>query len=275
MIDCIVSSKDRACQLDLTLRSMALNYKELSKITVLYKASDPEYQKGYDVLMSTDYGVPIEYVSETSYGSDYRKILSQLTAPYFMGFNDDNMVITDEPVGLLLELLKTDDTICTASLRLNPNYNYCQPANKYLEIPEFIVKDKYLKWDWTKVDPFTCWGYPHPGDNNIYRMEYYKELISRCTLSSPSIEGEICCKVNKTKPYLVSLLNTKILTTVNNITNDWGNNPTLKEEEYSLSFLNKLYLEGKRIDLQDIIDNNRNPTSGWTDYKWKYLNGKD
>ena len=53
-INIIVFSKDRACQLDLHLRSLAANFKEFqeNEISVVYDFSDLEYIEGYQKLIA-------------------------------------------------------------------------------------------------------------------------------------------------------------------------------------------------------------------------------
>ena len=47
MIDTIIFTKDRACQLDLLLQSIVKNGNNLFNINILYEASSQEYKDGY------------------------------------------------------------------------------------------------------------------------------------------------------------------------------------------------------------------------------------
>jgi hypothetical protein len=68
MLNIIVFSKDRACQLELFLRSMKYYFKEFyeSKINVLYTYSNDSFKNGYDKLIEIHNDDNINYIKETT-----------------------------------------------------------------------------------------------------------------------------------------------------------------------------------------------------------------
>ena len=75
MIKAIVFSKDRAMQLDATLRSLYLHCRDvqLAEIHVLYRASTPKYEAQYHLLAQAY--PQVDFVSEKSFREDVEEIL--------------------------------------------------------------------------------------------------------------------------------------------------------------------------------------------------------
>ena len=136
MIDCIILSKNRACQLELLIRSIRKNFKEIDVINVLYTSSNADFEAGYEKLynMTED----LTWFKEMNFASNYLSILGQVKTKYMMNFCDDNVVINDLPVGELLNEYDKNPKIISASLRLNTKYIYCHPAETYFSLPKFI-----------------------------------------------------------------------------------------------------------------------------------------
>ena len=67
MLNIIVFSKNRSCQLELFLRSMKLYFKEFNehKINILYTYSNDKFKEGYDKVISIHNDKNINYIKET------------------------------------------------------------------------------------------------------------------------------------------------------------------------------------------------------------------
>ena len=268
MITGIILSKDRAFQCDLLIQSIRQNFKEVERIYVLYQTSYKEYDIGYNLIKYKN----VYLIPETNFDVDYKTILNSVCTDYVLNFCDDNVIISETGVGYLLEQLKQRPEVVSASLRLHENYNYCYPAKKQITIPTLIKKRGVIEWDWTKYDPHTCWGYPHPIDNNIYLTDYFKSVIKRCGLKTPCIEAEINRKRPQSKPIMIALNETKILTITHNTAQSW--NPAMinsGDNEYSIQSLNDMFLSNYTADLKDIMLNNKKVNSGWNEYKWQFV----
>ena len=71
MIDALVFSKDRACQLDLLLRSIDRHAAEMySSLTVLWRASSREFARGYAIAFSEHAGA--KFILETDFEAQVR-----------------------------------------------------------------------------------------------------------------------------------------------------------------------------------------------------------
>ena len=68
MLNIVCYSKNRACQLELLLRSMNKFWKHNHQINVLYTYTDDEYEKGYDILI--DEYKNINFVLEKNFKKD-------------------------------------------------------------------------------------------------------------------------------------------------------------------------------------------------------------
>lgn len=73
-IHCIVFSKDRALQLDATLRSFFLHCADAAQVTVLYKTSSPRHAAQYQRLQNHYPGV--KFVEEKDFRSDLLDLLN-------------------------------------------------------------------------------------------------------------------------------------------------------------------------------------------------------
>jgi hypothetical protein len=269
-IDGIILSKNRASQLDLLISSIRKNFKEIHDISVIYTYSDDFYKQGYEKVINKHKNV--RFIKENIFRDDYLSVLNGIKTDFMLNFCDDNFILHDMSVDKVVDEYRRDDKIISASLRLSKKYKYCYTQNKYFDMPSFISEDSLLKWDWTKCNPESDWGYPYPIDNNLYSTSYYKQLISQCTLKNPCIEGEINRKRNYSKPHMISLPEIKIITITNNKAQTWGANRCYDKQEYSLENLNKLYLENMIIDAEEIenkIDLNT-LNACHIEYDWKF-----
>ena len=272
-LNVIVTSKNRPAQLDLLLRSMIKNFKEIKKIHVLYKSTTNDFDAGYELLKEKLNLDNIFYVKEKNFKGDYLSILNNITTNFFMNFCDDNVVIDDFGIDFLLKAFESDEDIINVSLRLNPKYNFCYTAQKNIDIPDFEAKENYIKWDWTKCDPNLDWGYCQPQDTNIYKTNEYKNLVSKFNIHNACIEDELHISRNRNKKYMIAPTKTKIITIANNRAQDWNANMFhSKKQEYSLENLTLLYLNKKQIRLDDIEQlKNKDILQGHLEYDFQFV----
>ena len=91
MLNIIIFSKDRACQLELLLRSMKLYFAEFSqhKINILYTYSNDSFKKGYEKLFKIHNDTNINYIRETAKFKEHVVLLLNQDNPYTILFVDD------------------------------------------------------------------------------------------------------------------------------------------------------------------------------------------
>lgn len=271
MIHGIILSKDRAFQCDLLIKSIRDNFKEVDKIDVLYTYSNDVFKDAYERMIFFK-DEKTTFHKEETFAIDYKRILSNVKTYYIINFCDDNVVVNNAGVKDIIDNLSKKKELSSASLRLHDKYDYCYPAKKNIEIPQLNKCFNCIEWDWTKCEPHTCWGYPHPIDSNIYLTEYFKSVVDKCELKTPCIEAEINRKRDKTKPYMIALNVSKIISITHNTAQDW-NKAMINSgyDEYSLLALNSKYWSGYIADLQDIMFNHKTINTGWSEYKWGFL----
>ena len=168
MIDIIIFSKDRACQLQALLRSLEEKLKIEYTVTVLYTETSDLFKSAYEKLFLRDFK-NTSYILESDFESDLKNILF-LRKTKFMMFLVDDIIIKDVvEYDDVFKKFEEDKSIMSLSLRLGKNINYCYNKNKYCSIPKFI-DDKYNIWKW-REEPAGDWSYPMSVDGNIFRRE--------------------------------------------------------------------------------------------------------
>ncbi len=254
-VDMLVWSKDRACQLDLMLRSIKDNFKNYGRIYVRYDYSNPEFKKGYEKIKNKDYGIPIVYVERNSdltiddFEKNMKSIINGFKSEYMVCVCDDDVFIRPTLVDEIFNYF--EDDVCAVSLRMSEDIKFCYGTQKDSPLPDFLpCEGNFLKWDWAKSDPTTDWGYPGAVNINIYRTEWYREVIKDLTFNNPNV---LECLFNKNrqwfKPYLLSFKKTRILNIpVNQIQTVCKTNPFGKDHCYTQKELNDKWLAGVIID---------------------------
>lgn len=250
MIAAIIFSKDRACQLDLLLRGVLQNGRGMFVPTVLYTASMPEFQRGYDLLMRRC-GLEVMFLREKDFCSDVVGIAEQNWTDFLVCFTDDGILYRRLPVSeeeILHQL--ADDTICF-SLRIGKNTmleRYWEGKEvedfKYSEFADFI------KWNQKDYSGSTHFGYPFSLDGHVFRREeilgYLKQLGH---FSGPNdLEGALATFRKEARPNMVALKESVLVVNpVNRVqdvcknVNGWFFGATPQE-------LNERYLAGEIID---------------------------
>jgi len=256
-LDVLIWSKDRACQLDLLLRSIKDNFLNYNKIFVRYDYSTPEFQKGYEKVMKKDYKLPIEYIKKESFEKDTKEIINnKFTTTHILNLCDDDIFIRLTNVTSIIK--KLDKNTCAISLRMSKDITYCYGTQKPCSLPQFKPCAKFLKWEWAKSDPATDWGYPSAVNIHIYKTDWFRKAIKNLSFDTPN-KLEYLFNTNRTlfKSDIVSFQKTHILNIpVNQVQTLCPTNPFGKKYAYTKEELNKKWLEGKVIDTSNIYNYN-------------------
>lgn len=252
--DAIYFSKDRACQLDLLLKSSEqFAFNHLNTIYALYKHSNDNFKKGYEKLINKQFkNLNIQWISETNFYTDFKEILiNKIKTKYFLPCSDDNVFINHIKFQDVDEFLKEDEI--GFSLRLGKGLEYCQPASLNMEEPEFEeLPDNVLRWNWTLGDERVCYYYPNPIDSQIYQTSYFISKVF--TLKSFKLPAEIEVQMNhnrdESKPFIKSFDASKLISIPANTARD---NTPCSNLGISLEELNEKFLTGWIIDLDQCI----------------------
>ncbi|HUI92888.1 MAG TPA: hypothetical protein VLX68_11630 [Chitinivibrionales bacterium] len=182
----LIFSKDRACQLDSLLRSIRDHFKTAyASITVLYKATGSEFEKGYDVVKRNPAIEKQSWIAEKSFQNDVRAICGNLdTESLVMFLVDDDIMF--RPCAIDNVLNAFSDEHLFISLRASRTYAGDTP-------PEFIIHGPYLEWKWNySKRRWVTWNYPFSVDGNIYHVKHIQKIIKKIVFEAPnSFEGRM------------------------------------------------------------------------------------
>ncbi|MEM9081046.1 MAG: hypothetical protein AAGC74_10180 [Verrucomicrobiota bacterium] len=209
----IVFSKNRACQLELLLRSLTEQMADSSQlfISVLYFADTPEFTQGYATVQSLF--PDVHFVEEEKNRSLNQQLLSllQMKEMELLTYLVDDLVfinsfsLSDPP----FQQFARDPDIAAISLRLNPNVTLCQPQGKSYRPPpldsnnvwRWKPKEKILnacldKWKLLKYfRPRGDWAHPMYVDGNVWRLgeylDYFQDLpeVRKVTKLEPAMSA--------------------------------------------------------------------------------------
>lgn len=148
-VNFVVFSKNRACQLDLLLRSATAMFKEIAtcRLTVLYKATGVEYQRGYELVGASHERVALlPDDPRQPINRRLRDILDDRHYRFCSMLVDDDVFVrpfsaTDRP----FVSLDDNPSIAAVSTRLHPRVTYCQPLGVTVA-PPHIDPNGVFKW---------------------------------------------------------------------------------------------------------------------------------
>jgi hypothetical protein len=248
MINIVIFSKDRACQLELFIRSMKIFFIEhmLCKVFILYTYSNEEFKKGYDRTIS--YHPEFKYVPED--GSGFKKQLIEIldASVHATMFLVDDIVFKDYFFIRSPEMrtfMSRDDIACL-SLRMCPRINYCY-TEKRLTPPPVISNEGIWNWVGQPGD----WGYPNSLDSCVYKTSQIIDLIRSMNYWNPNtFEGSWANHPPLNRPYMICFKESKIINNPANRVQTANNNHC---GNISAGFLNTQYLNEHLIALRPFV----------------------
>jgi len=238
-----IFSKDRACQLELLLRSMKKYFKECNqfRISILYTYSNENFRRGYELTKQKH--PEFNYIKEESFKNNLLSVIDE-NKKYTTFFVDDN--IFKEPFSIEdneFKLLENDSVVCL-SLRLHPNLTYCYPAKIQQRKPE-LIDECILPWVGKEGD----FGYPMSVDGHIVRTSDIIDMLRLNGYSNPnSLEGGLAANPIR-KPFMVMYQKSIIMNNPVNKVQNFNNNVF---GDVSQEFINEQYLDGKIISMSNI-----------------------
>ena len=261
MINITIFSKDRACQLELLLRSMKVMFAEFDRffINILYTYSADEFQRGYAKLIESYSHVTDSNVNFILQQGAFKDQLLSLITPvnqFTVFFVDDDYF--KEKFSLdnntsFFAFSISDEIVCY-SLRVHPKLSFCYPMNAPMPAPEFIKIDGSYRWNWTVCDQALDFGYPMSLDGHIFKTDDILPLLRSLEYDCPNrLESVLSFNPIK-KPYMICDEKSAIMNIPANIVQTGRN----LHGKISAHFLNFEYLEGKVINYEKLkFFNNR------------------
>ncbi len=245
MLNILVFSKDRACQLDLTLTTYKKYFKEWKqqKLSIIYKYSSPFYQAGYDLVKKLH--PEFTWVVESNFQRDTINAFNMGGRPYTSLLVDDDVFVDNFSLAdPEIQLFFNNKNILCVSPRLAPYVNYCYTQNQPQPQPIFNA-DRTWNWNGAIHD----WGYPMSiASFHIFRTEDISRQINTINYVSPSYLEGVCLAPNPplNRPLMICYEQAKCICSTNNRVQNANNNRT--ENNAPLDVLNTLFISGKRLN---------------------------
>jgi hypothetical protein len=250
MNSALVFSKNRACQLDLLLRSVKFHADELfDQIIVLWTATDAEYEAGYGRLFAAH---EVDFVRQDDFMEQTLGILD-LACDHHCFLTDDSVFY--RPIGGLTrpeQALKMEEILCF-SLRLGLNTGQCYPLRRIQGLPTFEVADDLLVWDWREGD--ADFGYMGSLDGHLFRRDDLLDMLDGTRVfRNPNQLEEVLQSETRTmlSPYASCHRESHLVGIPVNRVNETHPNRYGEDHEASERDLNSVYLEGKILDLDSV-----------------------
>jgi hypothetical protein len=257
MINCLIFSKNRAMQLELLLRSIETNFKEIDKATILFTGDSSSFLEGYNKVKSI-YS-KYTWIKEHNLEVDIKSILSDFDMLYSLIFVDDEIVVRNQKIEEGMKILKNRPDIHCLSLRMGKNINYTYTTNVASSPPTFETIQSgginFNVWNWKTSIPSSDWEYPSCINSHIYRTEFLKTNISNISFSNVNkLEETLHTKRNEFPLNMMCFDESKTISVANNLVQNTHKNRNLNDPTFSPKNLNKKFLEKYIIKAEDFYN---------------------
>jgi hypothetical protein len=236
---CIIVSKDRAMQLDACLRSAEQNAPFTGEIFVVYKATTPEFEEGYQLLAQS---TRARLLPERDFRSDVMDLIDP-TVSNTVFLMDDNLCFR-RPSGQV----SPGDQVAAVNLRLGLNTTYCYALDRDQPIPNLVSDGDLIAWDWRSAsDDFS---YPMSIDGSIFNTRLLLRMLARARFRNPNeLEEELHLRRHLAPPWLVSFRQSSVVGIPVNLVNATHHNRAGTDPSLAPAALNARFLAGERIAL--------------------------
>jgi len=258
----IISSYNRAAQLDLLVSSTDDHFQKCEQTKILWRADNDFYKKGYDKFFSKYFNIDIgqDYLiecEEKNYKEDLLKLIRESKTEYILMNSDDNVFIdrVDFEIYSTKKFNLPEDHVAF-SLRMGCYINYCLPAKLEVIPPPFKYweSSNFISWNWTECDRRTAYGYPQPYDSNIYKKRWLLKMLKDKEFNNPyELENALNTNRDMTKPWMVSFKRPKLISLMANTTGQ-NDNPNMKGTGQTIEEINQLWLDFNRISKKKIYE---------------------
>jgi hypothetical protein len=263
LLNGIVFSKDRPMQLDLLLESILLNFNvEDYKLNILYKASNDDFQKGYDLLIKKY--LQFNFKKEESFKQDLLSLFQDSIYTVFL--TDDDIIYqsfkfnNDE----LHNIFMITNANCF-SLRLGLNTLNCYTMQRLNKINNYKTHNFYFDIDliepvisWKVSDGTNDYAYPMSVDGHIFKTDFIKYLCETLEYSNPNLFEAFLSNFSRPEMIISSYENSKLVNSPINRVQQTFENISGRQYSYSAEDLNEMYLDGVLIDLKKMNFNEIN-----------------
>ena len=261
LINTVIFSKDRACQLEALLRSLreqVPDWKSRGLWSVVFTASSPRFDEGYRLLRENPATKGVEFLDERAQGAPFADLVRSTMrrqraangAQHCMFLVDDMLFKAPWPQdgGKPMRRLLKDKTVLCLSLRMCKRYDYCYARRKDMKLPRF---DWWGRWNWTKSR--LDWGYPMSVDGHVFRYDDLLPLVERVSFRHPnSFEAALAENPIRQRPRMVCYPEAVVVNLPINLVQTELKNRAGEQHGISTEALNDAFLAGRRVDLAPV-----------------------
>ncbi|MBI5799635.1 MAG: glycosyltransferase [Verrucomicrobia bacterium] len=249
-ITAVIFSKDRALQLDATIRSFYRHCRDAgrAKLRVLHCASDTAHRVQYAAL-TREYPAA-EFIAEQRFKTDLLQSIAGADQVLFLV--DDNLFVRDFTLAELSAQLAIEPRAVGHSLRLGRNTTYCYPLNRAQALPTFAEPGAAtLAFAWPGAD---CdFAYPLEVSSSLYRLADLRPLLESLDFNNPNtLEArlaESAPRFRESHPLLLCVPQSlTFCAPVNKVQADFNNRAGARNE-LSPATLARLFAEGQRVNV--------------------------
>ena len=264
MLNCILFSRNRACQLDAFLRSLKIfwkDWKDYTKISVIWAYEGEQFLTAYEKVFKDN--PDINFVDQTN--KNFKQVMIEQTdpnIPFMVQFVDD--IIFINPFTLKcpeFETFKNESETTCLSLRVHPGLTYCYMRNTFMPSPHWVSEGK---WAWLNLPGE--FGYPYSQDGHIFRTEDLLPCIKEQPYSHPNALEDKMTYFTVRRPFMRCFQKAKI---INIPANRVGQNIYNRVGNVSAEFLNEQFLKELRIDIKPFYGLQTNAVHCELEYKWE------
>ena len=218
------------------------------EIDIIYTWSNEKYKEAYDKLIKIS-DSHIQWVIETRDLQTETEFLINQEKNNHICFSTDDMVFWREPEGLA-KLPEFDHEVFSYRLGQNTVVQDCHRRTFQPPLCQPHRVDCYVGWDIRGYHPLHNYGYPLALDTHVFTKRKFLELSERFVWNNTnSLESGLHKYSNET--YIIYSYETS--TAVNIPANNMSRITIAGQEfGYTTSFLNDLFLEGKKISLAEV-----------------------
>jgi hypothetical protein len=256
--DLIIFSYDRPLQLYALLESTFTFVTGLQDVYVIYRTSDDQYEKGYQIVKDAFIGV--HYMRQSSAPeSDFKQLTIEAfedsKADYLL-FGVDDIVVKDYvDLSDAITILEKYN-LYGCYLRLCPDIDYLYSWQRPQQVPQLHrVEEGYL-WQFCAANPISDWGYPHTVDMTLFRKEDIASDVINMSYRNPNtFEAQWSGNAEKIKRrWGFCFEQSKIVNLpLNLVQTSYTNNPHMKNDEFKPIQLLNLFLDGCKMDISSLF----------------------
>lgn len=184
----LLFSKDRAMQLDATIKSLSMHCRDMENIDVkvIWAYSDERNEEQYQEVADT---YPyLEFIREVDFQSQVRTSIAGYE--YVLFLVDDNLFVRDFSIANITESLICNTDALGFSLRLGTNTTYCYMLGLEQELPKFTnVNHEILKFDWTSAQH--DFAYPLEVSSSVFRVADIMAVLEQSFDNPNTLEASL------------------------------------------------------------------------------------